>query len=67
MTKNQLLNEKVLTEETITAVAKPAIIPKISIEKPKKRTSGLSLKSIREKKEHLIRQMDVVIDEDDLT
>ena len=53
-------------EETIAAVAEPAYIPKISIEKPKKSISGLSLKSIREKKEHLIRQMDVVIDEDDL-
>ncbi|OUS00012.1 DNA polymerase III, subunit gamma and tau [Flavobacteriales bacterium 33_180_T64] len=30
------------------------------------RTSGLSLKSIRTKKEHLIRQMEVVIDVDDL-
>jgi DNA polymerase-3 subunit gamma/tau len=41
-------------------------VPKISINKPSNVTSGLSLKSIREKKEHLIRQMDVVIDEDDL-
>jgi DNA polymerase-3 subunit gamma/tau len=48
------------------AVVSEPIIPKISIEKPKKSVSGLSLKSIREKKEHLIRQMDVVIDEDDL-
>lgn len=32
----------------------------------KKRTSGLSLKSIRAKKEHQIRQMEVVIDVDDL-
>ncbi|WP_439151167.1 DNA polymerase III subunit gamma/tau [Winogradskyella sp.] len=53
-------------EENITAVAEPVVIPKISIEKPKKVTSGLSLKSIREKKEHQIRQMDVVIDEEDL-
>jgi DNA polymerase-3 subunit gamma/tau len=41
-------------------------VPKISIDKPGKVTSGLSLKSIREKKEHQIRQMDVVIDEDNL-
>ncbi len=47
-------------------VSAPIAIPKISINKPSKVTSGLSLKSIREKKEHLIRQMDVVIDEDDL-
>lgn len=44
----------------------PSAIPKISIKKPSHVTSGLSLKSIREKKEHLIRQMEVVIDEDDL-
>jgi len=48
-------------------VNEPVIkIPKISINKPKSSTSGLSLKSIREKKEHQLRQMDVVIDEDAL-
>ena len=31
-----------------------------------KKTSGLSLSSIQKKKEHLIRQMDVVLDEEDL-
>ena len=58
--------EKVVEKETVTAIAEPKVIPKISINKPSKVTSGLSLKSIKEKKEHLIRQMDVVIDEDDL-
>ena len=58
--------KKILVAETVSEVAEPVIIPKISINKPNKVTSGLSLKSIREKKEHLIRQMDVVIDEDDL-
>jgi DNA polymerase-3 subunit gamma/tau len=53
------------TEQATAAVSEPTV-PKISIQKPSKVTSGLSLKSIREKKEHLIRQMDVVIDEDDL-
>mgnify|MGYP003115480749 CR=1 FL=1 len=48
-----------------SAISEP-IVPKISINNPSNVTSGLSLKSIREKKEHLIRQMDVVIDEDDL-
>ncbi|MUU77369.1 DNA polymerase III subunit gamma/tau [Winogradskyella endarachnes] len=52
-------------EEKIATIPKPAI-PKISINKPKSSTSGLSLKSIREKKEHQLRQMDVVIDEEDL-
>ncbi|WP_405570637.1 DNA polymerase III subunit gamma/tau [Winogradskyella sp. Asnod2-B02-A] len=55
------------TKPTTAAVAEPVInIPKISINQPKKSTSGLSLKSIREKKAHQLRQMDVVIDEDDL-
>jgi len=47
-------------------VSEPVEISKISINKPNKVTSGLSLKSIKEKKEHLIRQMDVIIDEEDL-
>ncbi|NNE32164.1 MAG: DNA polymerase III subunit gamma/tau [Winogradskyella sp.] len=65
--ENKIKEEvNVSTGETISAVSEPVSIPKLSIEKPKKRTSGLSLKSIREKKEHQIRQMDVVIDEEDL-
>ncbi|SHH51283.1 DNA polymerase III subunit gamma/tau [Winogradskyella jejuensis] len=52
-------------EEPVMEVAEP-VIPKLSINKPAKVTSGLSLKSIREKKEHQIKQMDVVIDEENL-
>ncbi|MDD7885677.1 DNA polymerase III subunit gamma/tau [Flavivirga sp. 57AJ16] len=40
--------------------------PKIILKKETKRTSGLSLSSIKAKKEHLIKQMDVVIEEEDL-
>ncbi|PWH82276.1 DNA polymerase III subunit gamma/tau [Algibacter marinivivus] len=40
--------------------------PKIVLKQESKRTSGLSLSSIRAKKEHEIRQMDVVIDEENL-
>ena len=40
--------------------------PKIVLKQDSKRASGLSLKSIRAKKEHLIKQMDVVIDEENL-
>ncbi|WP_338734081.1 DNA polymerase III subunit gamma/tau [Mangrovimonas cancribranchiae] len=40
--------------------------PKIDISAPKKSTSGLSLKSIKAKKEHEIRQMDVVVNEEEL-
>ncbi|WP_225035767.1 DNA polymerase III subunit gamma/tau [Winogradskyella sp. SM1960] len=59
--------KKVATpKETVSTVEEPVSIPKISINKPKKSTSGLSLKSIREKKEHQLRQMDVVIDEENL-
>ena len=40
--------------------------PKIILNQEKKRVSGLSLSSIKKKKEHLIKQMDVVVDEEDL-
>ncbi len=40
--------------------------PKIILKKETKRASGLSLSSIRAKKEHLIKQMDVVIEDEDL-
>jgi DNA polymerase III subunit gamma/tau len=40
--------------------------PKIVLNQETKRTSGLSLSSIKAKKEHLIKQMDVVIDEENL-
>lgn len=58
----------VSTLQTATAatITKPVSVPKISIDKPKTSTSGLSLKSIREKKEHQIRQLEVVVDEEDL-
>lgn len=56
---------KTETQPAKSAVAEPSI-PKLSINNPNKVTSGLSLKSIKEKKEHHIRQMTVVIDEDDL-
>ena len=39
--------------------------PEILLNQEKKRTSGLSLKSIKAKKEHLIRQMEVVLDEEE--
>ncbi len=40
--------------------------PKIVLKQESKRTSGLSLKSLKAKKEHEIKQMEVVINEDDL-
>lgn len=56
---------KTEAKSTKSVVAEPSV-PKLSINNPNKVTSGLSLKSIKEKKEHQIRQMNVVIDEDDL-
>ncbi|MBU3823094.1 DNA polymerase III subunit gamma/tau [Flavobacteriaceae bacterium XHP0103] len=40
--------------------------PKIVLKKENKRPSGLSLSSLKLKKEHQIKQMDVVVDEQDL-
>ena len=40
--------------------------PKIILKQDPKRASGLSLKSIKAKKDHLIKQMDVVVDEENL-
>ncbi|WP_417875676.1 DNA polymerase III subunit gamma/tau [Winogradskyella sediminis] len=55
-----------ISKATANVVNEPISIPKISINQPKKSTSGLSLRSIREKKEHQLRQMEVIIDEDNL-
>ena len=46
--------------------SKPKIILDKGLASNKKRTSGLSLKSIRAKKEHQIKQLDVVVDEENL-
>ncbi|MDO6759561.1 DNA polymerase III subunit gamma/tau [Tamlana sp. 2_MG-2023] len=40
--------------------------PKVVLKQETKRTSGLSLSSIRAKKEHQIKQMEVVVDEENL-
>ena len=54
-------------ETTTTEVKEtPIVIPKIAIDTSKKPTSGLSLKSIKQKREHQIRQLDVIIDEQEL-
>ena len=56
VTASQPVASKPSTEKT----------PNILLNKQPKRSSGLSLKSIRLKKEHQIKQMDVVLDEEDL-
>ena len=60
--QNDNLKETGLSSEHLL-VAEP---PKIILNKEVKRSSGLSLSSIRAKKEHQIKQMDVVINEEDL-
>ncbi|MDY2586530.1 DNA polymerase III subunit gamma/tau [Winogradskyella aquimaris] len=64
--KQKKVEQKEEQHTPTASVSEPVSIPKISIDKAKKSTSGLSLKSIKEKKEHQIRQLDVVIDEEDL-
>ncbi|GGH42922.1 DNA polymerase III subunit gamma/tau [Mangrovimonas yunxiaonensis] len=50
----------------VTPNKKAVAKPKIDISIPKKATSGLSLKSIQTKKAHEIKQMDVVVNEEEL-
>ena len=61
-TKTQTSNN---TEKTVIA-PKEIETPKITLNTGKKATSGLSLKSIKAKKEHQIKQMEVIIDEENL-
>ncbi|MFH6769405.1 DNA polymerase III subunit gamma/tau [Gaetbulibacter aquiaggeris] len=60
--QNHGLKESELSSEN-SIVSEP---PKIILNKEVKRSSGLSLSSIRAKKEFQIKQMDVVINEEDL-
>jgi len=61
--KSSQVQEKTSSQHTSNFAEAPR--PVLDL-KSEKRTSGLSLKSIREKKEHLIKQMEVVIDETQL-
>jgi len=54
--EKEIISENVMVEEP----------PKVVLKIDKKRTSGLSLSSIKTKKEHLIKQMDVIVNEEDL-
>ncbi|MCV6631554.1 MAG: DNA polymerase III subunit gamma/tau [Flavobacteriaceae bacterium] len=53
-------------KETKEIIKEIASNPKIDLGKHRKKVSGLSLSSIRAKKEHEIRKMDVVIEEQEL-
>lgn len=61
--KQAVIKTPVTSNSVSNSVREPQ--PKIPL-KTGHRTSGLSLKSIKAKKEHLIRQMDVIIDPEDL-
>jgi DNA polymerase-3 subunit gamma/tau len=65
---NEPQTETIKVESPETEIAKKLIEerPKIILNSKQKATSGLSLSSIKKKKEHLIKQMEVVLDEDDL-
>ncbi|MBT8309504.1 MAG: DNA polymerase III subunit gamma/tau [Flavobacteriaceae bacterium] len=55
--------------EMVQEIETPAIVkkrPEIILKSEKKRVSGLSLSSIKKKKEHHIKQLEVIIDENDL-
>ncbi len=58
--------KKPIISKTPEATIDIDTLPKIALKKEAKRQSGLSLSSIKTKKEHSIKQMDVVINEDDL-
>ncbi|WP_299781096.1 DNA polymerase III subunit gamma/tau [uncultured Formosa sp.] len=71
-TNNQAVNETPIkvaskptpvAKKTVTSEFSDPTIPKIVLSKDNKRTSGLSLRSIRAKKEHEIKQNEVVYDE----
>ena len=71
---NEKENTSIQSETQIKTVVEPEIVSKTIVEKrpnillntQEKRSSGLSLSSIKLKKEHQIRQMEVVLDEEDL-
>jgi DNA polymerase-3 subunit gamma/tau len=65
---NEPQTETLIVEKPISEVAKKLVEerPKIILNSAQKGSSGLSLSSIKKKKEHLIKQMEVVLDEEDL-
>ncbi|GAA4270329.1 DNA polymerase III subunit gamma/tau [Hyunsoonleella aestuarii] len=56
------IEEEIIISENIALIEPPKII----LNREKKSPSGLSLKSIKAKKEHQIKQMEVIIDEENL-
>ena len=64
--ESEPIEESVANTSTNTEAEVLIAQPTIAIARNKKRTSGLSLSSIKAKKEHQIKQMEVVVNEEDL-
>ncbi|WP_242132444.1 DNA polymerase III subunit gamma/tau [Aestuariivivens marinum] len=60
------IEDSITSKATASGSATILERPKIVLSREKKTTSGLSLSSIRAKKEHQIKQIDVVVDEESL-
>ncbi|MFD0797115.1 DNA polymerase III subunit gamma/tau [Maribacter chungangensis] len=59
-------NVAAVTQENTTGKAQKPATPNINITKPTKRVSGLSISSLKAKKQHELNKIEVVIDEDAL-
>ncbi|QCE43216.1 DNA polymerase III subunit gamma/tau [Psychroserpens sp. NJDZ02] len=66
VTENTSTKANSTVQKPAAEPSKPKIVLENGITTTKRRTSGLSLKSIRAKKEHQIKQLDVVVDEENL-
>jgi len=64
--KTTKATQNIVNETVSSSIINTLTAPKIILNSGKTATSGLSLKSIKAKKEHLIKQMEVVIDEENL-
>ncbi|MDC6406779.1 MULTISPECIES: DNA polymerase III subunit gamma/tau [Maribacter] len=66
-TLHDTIKEEIKEVETdVTEAVQEPVSQKIQINPPKKRVSGLSLSSLKAKKEHELNKIEVVIDEEDL-
>ncbi|MFH4969130.1 DNA polymerase III subunit gamma/tau [Gaetbulibacter sp. M240] len=65
-TRTKPLEESTTKNNPVVEQFKVKEPPKIVLDKTHKKPSGLSISSIRKKKEHQIRQMEVVVDEENL-
>ena len=67
--EEKMLEEAVELDRTTETEEEPVVsqpIPRISLQEKSKRVSGLSISSLKAKKEHELKKIEVVVDEDDL-